>query len=190
MIYVLFVILYLFAVACEQLKNKKYGVLAALCFILSIFPGLRSLSWDDTGVYVYNFLFNTPTIFDYSFTEEQTGFSEKGFFFLGVIVKTFTDNYPAYLLFVSFITFIFLYKDFKQYSIFPLVGLCTYTARFYSGRNFIQIRVWSFLCNITLRNKIYTRKGLEKIFSDSICCMVISQKRHSCCSIILFEFYF
>lgn len=140
MIYTLFVILYLFAVACEQLKNNKLAILAILCVILSVFPGLRSLVWDDTGVYVYNFLFNTPTILDYSITDKQAGFSEKGFFFLGVIVKTFTDNYSVYLLFVSFVTFIFIYKDLKQYSIFPFVGLCAYIARFYSGRNFIQIR--------------------------------------------------
>lgn len=164
MIYVLFVILYLFAVACEQLKNNKLAILAILCVILSVFPGLRSLVWDDTGVYVYNFLFNTPTILDYSITDKQAGFSEKGFFFLGVIVKTFTDNYSVYLLFVSFVTFIFIYKDLKQYSIFPFVGLCAYIARFYSGRNFIQIRAGVSYAILVLGIKYIQERDWKRYF--------------------------
>ena len=138
---VIFFLFYIVAVAFEQkgYKNKN-AFLAVACFIFAFFAGIRDLAWADTGVYALSFMYHTPDLFDFSFLDKPYGYSEKGFYFLQVIVKTLIDNYQIFFLIVSFLTFYFLYKDFKQYSIFPLVGLCAYISRFYIGRGFMQIR--------------------------------------------------
>ena len=72
--------------------------------------------------------------------DEPFGYSEYGFYFLGVIFKTFSSNTTAYLTFIAALTFIFMYKDFKRYCYYPLFGVAAYISRFYIARNFIQIR--------------------------------------------------
>ena len=85
-------------------------------------------------------MYHTPDITDFSITMKPYGYSEVGFHLLQVIIKTLVDNVTFFFLVISAITFYYLYKDFKQYSIFPLIGLCAYIARFFIGRNFVQIR--------------------------------------------------
>lgn len=138
---ILFFIFFFIATSYEQRNNKyKYTVLASACFILALIAGLREAwSWADAPVYMYSFL-KSPDIFNFSFSDNITGYSEKGFYFLSVLVRTFTDNYHIFFLVVSFLSFYYLYKNLKQYSIFPLIGLFAYISRFYYGRHFIQIR--------------------------------------------------
>jgi len=121
-------------------REKQQRLMLIVCVILAFLAGTRNPDrWADTWVYVRDFLSYSPPLYDYSVVAPY-GYDEKGFHFLGSIVKTFTDDYVAYLLFVSAITFYVLYYDFKKYCIIPLLGVCDYVARFYLNRNFIQIR--------------------------------------------------
>ena len=105
-----------------------------------------------------------PNIFDYSLSDKPYGYREKGFYFLQVVVKTFTDNPTIFLLALSGLTFYILYKDIKQYSIFPLIGLCAYIARFIIGRNFIQIRAGIAYVVLMLSIKYIYEKDWKRYF--------------------------
>lgn len=142
MLVLLYVVFYLFALAIDQSTRKtRENVLIIACIVLALLAGLRDVNrWPDTMVYVGSFLNYSPSIFNLTADSKPWGYSEMGFYYLGCIVKVFTENSTLYLIFISALTFLFLYKDFKKYCIYPLFGLCAYLARFYTGRNLIQIR--------------------------------------------------
>jgi len=136
-----FAIFYILAIIStgESQKNQRILLLIA-CVILAYLAGVRDPErWADTDAYILDFEDNVP-LFEYSFNRPPFAYTERGFHLLGSIVKLFSNDYVTYLLFVSAITFIFLYKDLNKYCIFPAIGLCDYIARFLLNRNFIQIR--------------------------------------------------
>ena len=138
---ILFFIFFIITTSYEQRSNKyKYTVLALACLIFATIAGLRDAwAWPDAAVYMWSFQ-QSLDIFNFSFSDKIIGYNEKGFYLLSVIVRTFTDNYHIFFLVVSFLSFYYLYKNLKQYSIFPLIGLFAYISRFYYGRHFMQIR--------------------------------------------------
>lgn len=138
---ILYILFYLFALAAEQLKgNDKKYVLMVVCVVMTLLAGMRDYTWPDTIVYVMSFEDYTKPLYEWSQIDEPFGYSEYGFYFLGVIFKTFSSNTTAYLTFIAALTFIFMYKDFKRYCYYPLFGVAAYISRFYLARNFIQIR--------------------------------------------------
>ena len=136
-----FIAFYILALFVDQLKVKpRRRVLALTCLALTLMVGTRNVAvWSDAGVYYDNFLF-TPSLFDLTPDDHPYGFSEMGFYYLGAIVKIFTDNPTVYFTVVSAITFFFLYRSFDKYSIYPMFAVAVYLARFYTGRNMTQIR--------------------------------------------------
>lgn len=138
----LYIFFYLFALLAEQLKQiDKRNLLILTCVVLTLVAGFRGVySWADTEVYVMSFNDFTKPIYEWSPLDEPFGYDEYGFYFLGVIFKTFSSNVTAYLTFIAALSFIFLYKDFRQYCYYPLLGVCAYISRFYLTRNFMQIR--------------------------------------------------
>lgn len=138
----LYIFFYIFALIAEQLKQKdKQMLLMLTCVVMALMAGFRDPSlWADTGVYVMSFEDYTNPLYEWSQIDEPFGYSEYGFYFLGVIFKTFSSNTTAYLTFIAALTFIFMYKDFKRYCYYPLFGVAAYLSRFYLARNFIQIR--------------------------------------------------
>ena len=138
---ILYILFYLFAMAAEQLKgNDKKYVLMVVCVVMTLLAGMRDYTWPDTIVYVMSFEDYTKPLYEWSQIDEPLGYSEYGFYFLGVIFKTFSTNTTLYLIFIAALTFIFMYKDFKRYCYYPLFGVAAYISRFYLARNFIQIR--------------------------------------------------
>lgn len=164
-IVIIFFIFYMFAVYLETKGGKNRDVMLAFaCVVLAILAGFRGLDWSDTGVYAFSFLYHTPSLSDFSISDRPYGYSEKGFFFLQVLVKTFTDNYIIFFLVVSALSFYFLYKDFNKYSIFPLIGLCAYISRFLLGRHFIQIRAGLAYAILMLSIKYIYEKDWKRYF--------------------------
>lgn len=139
----LFVVGFLISPAAEGVNHRrKMLILFVSCVILAIGAGYRSFYWMDTFRYIEFFLSNryTPTISEYSFGDPPKGYDEQGFFFLSIIIKTFTDDVYAYFLVISLLTMFILYDDLRKYSPYPLMGLLCYVSRFYCGRNLVQIR--------------------------------------------------
>lgn len=140
----MFVVYILFLVLCvlltqSRVKHKEVFIMIA-CVVLAFGAGWRSMRWADTDAYVISFTQFTPSIADVTISSKPFGYSEMGFFYLSVLSKSISSNVHIYLAIVAGLSMFFLYKSLRQYSIYPLVGLCAYIARFYLGRNLVQIR--------------------------------------------------
>lgn len=166
MLVVLYVFCYLLAISVDQSTRKtKIAVLAIACVVLALLAGLRDFyRWPDTIVYVSSFVNRTPSLFELTPESKPWGYSEMGFYYIGCVVKVFTGNATLYLIAVSALTFFFLYKDFKKYCIYPLFGLCAYVARFYTGRNMIQIRAGLSYAIILWAVQYITKRDWKRYF--------------------------
>ena len=139
---IVFVLFYFFYWLIEQSCFKIYQriFLFASCVVLTFIVGFRSFQWPDTAVYAQSFLFYTNDLLNYSISDVGDGYSDKGFYFLSSVIKTFVSDYTIYFLIISTLTFFFIYKSLRYYCIYPLIGLCIYMARFMLSRNMMQIR--------------------------------------------------
>ena len=136
-----YILFFVFCVIVTLSKFKNKDVILILSLIaLSIGAGLREIRWADTDAYIISFMNYTPSLVELSIDSKPFGYAELGFFWLGCIIKSISDNPQVYLGTIAGISLFFLYKDLKKYSILPLIGLCTYIARFFMGRNLVQIR--------------------------------------------------
>lgn len=140
-VFVAFVVFYLFSIGADgQYKKMRNSILLLSCLMLAFFAGTRDpMLWFDTAVYFDDFVLAND-IFHYSFLDRPNGYTEGGYHFLVVIIKTFTDSPTAYFMVISLLTFFFIYKGLQRYSIYPMLGLCIYISRFMIGRNMMQIR--------------------------------------------------
>ena len=162
----LYIFFYIFALIAEQLKQKdKQMLLMLTCVVMALMAGFRDPSlWADTGVYVMSFEDYTRPLYEWSQVDEPLGYGEYGFYFLGVIFKTFSSNTTAYLTFIAALTFIFMYKDFKRYCYYPLFGVAAYISRFYLARNFIQIRAGLSYAIILWAVQYITKRDWKRYF--------------------------
>jgi len=163
---IIFFLFYIIAVSFETkgIKNRNQ-ILAFACMIFAIMAGLRDYYfWPDALVYAWSFQFHTSTLSEFSFSDTPYGYSEFGFYFLQVIVRTFTDNPTVFFLIVSGVSFYFLYKGIKTYAVFPLIGLFAYISRFYFGRHFMQIRAGIAYAILMLSIKYIFEKDWKRYF--------------------------
>lgn len=162
----LYVFLYLFALIAEGASSKnKRRLLMYTCLALVLFAGFRDMSWPDTIIYKLCFEDYTPSFRELSSSDEPFGYAERGFFYLGVFVKTFTDNVRAYFLFVALLSFYFLYKALGKYCIYPFLGLCAYVSRFYLTRNLMQIRAGLSYAVILVAVQYITKRDWKRYFA-------------------------
>ena len=165
-IIIVYVAFYFFALYAESAtKENKRRLLILICIVLAILAGVRGDSWDDTGVYRMGFLDYTPSFGNLTAYDAPFGYAEKGFFYLGVIVKSFSSSSVAYFLFVSFLTLFFLYKAFDKYCYYPFLGVCAYISRFYLARNFMQIRAGLSYAIILVAVQYITAKDWKRYFA-------------------------
>ncbi len=163
----IYIAFYLFALYAEglQQRNKRYWLIA-ICIILAYLAGVRDInSWADTEVYAISFLDYTPTLSNLTQYSQPFGYGEIGFYYIGVIVKTFTSNMTVYFLIVALISFFFLYKAFDKYCLYPILGLCAYISRFYLARNFIQIRAGLSYAIILMAVQYITERDWKRYFA-------------------------
>ena len=133
MVVVLYIFTYLLALVLEQSGEKpKQYVLMASCTLLAVMAGFRNPNiWPDSLVYMESFQNYTKSLVEWSVSDRPFGYCEYGFYFLGVIFKTFSSSVLGYFIFIAVLSFLFLYKDFQRYCVYHLFGLCVYIARFF-----------------------------------------------------------
>lgn len=157
-----------------QGKKPNQTLLLISCIALTFFVGFRNPSvWSDTGVYLINFN-QTPSLFSLTAESKPYGFPEMGFYYIGVLVKTFTNSSIVYFTLISALSFFFLYKSLRKYSIYPMLGLAIYLARFYTGRNMTQIRACLAIAIIIY----FTYFVLKKKWWNYLLVIVISYTLH------------
>lgn len=166
MVLFLYIAFYLFALYAEglQLRNKRYWLIA-ICIVLAFLAGTRDFSWADTGIYVESFANYTPTFSELTQYSQPFGYSEMGFYYIGVVVKTFTSSVAVYFLVVALLSFFFLYKAFDKYCLYPIFGVCAYISRFYIARNFCQIRAGLSYAIILMAVQYITNRDWKRYFA-------------------------
>jgi hypothetical protein len=182
-----FVVFFVIAAAYVGAPKRDVRYMLMLsCFVVAVLTGFRDPNaWPDAGGYMANFLYNTKTLTTFSFLDRPYGFSEFGFHFLGIIVKTFTGNGTIYFLFISFLTFLFIYLSLEKYGFYPLIGLAVYMGRFLIGRNYCQIRAGLAIAIIIYGTKYITEQKLWKFL---LVVLIAYQFHHS--AIIALPVYF
>lgn len=137
---VFFVLFYIIAIASENGSYKnKMAILIIAMLVLTWGAGTRE-GWPDTGSYAYDFIM-APSLTDMPAGAGPKFYVEKGFWYIGVVVKTLgITDVTIYLTVVAGLSLFFLYKSLREYCAYPLIGLCTYLARFFMGRQLMQIR--------------------------------------------------
>ena len=163
---ILYVFFYLFALFVEGLQPriKRYWLMA-VCFVLAFLAGTRDYSWNDTMIYVDSFRIYTPTFADLTQFSEPYGYSEMGFYYIGVIVKSFTTSVTIYFMVVALLSFFFLYIAFGKYCMYPIFGVCAYISRFYIARNFMQIRAGLSYAIILMAVQYITKRDWKRYFA-------------------------
>lgn len=122
----------------DKLRRDKVLMFLAITCVLVI--GLRNPAyWIDTWAYVESFKF-TKTLASFSFNDSYLAYSEKGYYLLCVIIKTFSSQTFVYLTVVGALSMTFLFKSLRQYCILPVLGLCIYIARYMLARDMNQMR--------------------------------------------------
>lgn len=124
----------------RQDQNRRKIVLSYLFVACVLIIGLRNPnSWIDTSAYVQSFGF-TKTLASFSFLDSHTAYSEKGYYLLCVIIKTFSSSHLVYLMVIGFLSMTFFFKSLRRYCVFPVLGLCIYIARYMLARDMNQMR--------------------------------------------------
>lgn len=167
MVLFLYVTFYLFALYAEGLpqRNKRYWLMAT-CLVLAFIAGNRGESLGaDTAVYIDSFVNYTPSISELTQYSMPYGYAEMGFFYIGVIIKTFTSNEIVYLFIIALLSLLLMYRAFNKYCLFPMLGICTYISRFFVARNCAQIRAGLAYAFILLAVQYITNRDWKRYFA-------------------------
>jgi hypothetical protein len=120
--------------------SQKYRIVClyfiGILFIFII--GFRGKTGIDTLNYIDAFD-HAGTIFNWK-NKETTAYSEHGFYFITVILKSVFDNISFYFFVISCLTLIPLLKSICFYCVYPILGFYVYFARFLFARDMNQIR--------------------------------------------------
>ncbi len=147
----------------ENLKGKyRTRFLVISCAVVAIVIGSRDpMNWSDSAVYYEDFIYSVKSFSQLTSYDHPRAYGEMGFYYLGVLAKTITEDASFYFLLVSGVTMFCLYYCFKQYSIFPFIALYVYLGRFV-GRNAIQIRAAIAIAIVIWGTVYVTRRKLWK----------------------------
>jgi len=144
-------------------KSEKNFFLLIICGVIAFIIGMRNpYGWSDTSAYVYEFIADVKTLGNLLPTDGPRIYAERGFYYIGVLVKTYTKEPSIYLLTISILTFAAIYKVLGNFSIYPFIGMYIYLGRFVN-RNTIQIRA-ALAIAIVIIGTIYITKKRWWIF--------------------------
>ena len=130
----IFAVFFFLSVSISDSKNGP-TVYRPLLFLTTVFfivwAGVRTFIWPDTAGYVLHFINSTPTLFDFSFNSNNYLYSEKGYYLLASIIRTFSDNPVIYLTTIAGIGLFFIYRGLNKYCIFLYIQIIYIYHRFW-----------------------------------------------------------
>lgn len=161
---VLYIVFFIFCIAAEESSlSQKKAFLGLSLFALALMAAFRAPElWSDSYGYWGLFIQSTPTLANYSITDVPIGYTDRGYYFLSVLVKTFTSNYVVFFFVVAALGYYFVYKGIWKLSAFPLFALALYISRFTLGRQFIQMRAGIALSIVFWGLQYVTKKDLKR----------------------------
>lgn len=160
-----FAIFYLICMVIELRAHgeQKIKILYYIAILLALVVGSRSFEYQDTGAYVASFM-SENGFSDYHLGDTSTYYGEKGFYFFEVLVRTLTDDTRIYLILLSLVTLTIMAKSISELSLYPLIGLCAYIARFLTGRDCNQVRAALSYAILMLGVKYIRKKDWKRYF--------------------------
>lgn len=136
--------------------------MSVLLIGLVIFVAGRGEVGADGGSYLYSWR-NTATFWDKSLSPSGfLAYSEPGYYFFTVIIKSIYNNVFFYFAILSFITLSFIFTSLRRYAIYPLMGLAVYMARYFILRDFNQIRAAAAIAIIIYSTRYIEQRNLKK----------------------------
>lgn len=137
-----FVLLFFLSLGADYTskKHQKQFLIVFYCICVYAIGSRTWYLWIDTAIYYGSFLHRTKDLFNFSFSDNPFGYSEKGFYLLSSISKTISSSPQFYLYFIGGISMFFIFKSLWKYSPLPVLGLFIYVARFMMGRDMNQMR--------------------------------------------------
>lgn len=138
---ILFIVLYVVSPYIDHLDARRQKQLMKILFaVMVLCIGFRKpIMWIDTYAYVQSFL-SSNTLASFSFNDAIYAYSEKGYYLLCVIIKTFSSSIFVYLTTIGFLSMFFFFKALREYCLLPALGLCVYIARYMLARDMNQMR--------------------------------------------------
>ncbi len=138
---ILFLLLYFISPWWDEIQGKKRDkLLMYLALIFTLIIGTRNPAyWIDTAAYVFSF-WDSKTLADFSFNDSISAYSEKGYYFICVLIKTFTNSSLVYLTIIGLLSMTCLFKALRRYCLMPILGLCIYIPRYMLSRDMNQMR--------------------------------------------------
>lgn len=134
---IIFFVMLSFSVADFGRKKKIELLYFAISFLI-LFVGFRDSCGVDSQNYIDYFNNFTDSITNWQGKEKQ--YKEFGFYYLSVIIKTIWNNIDFYFLIIAWATLGIYLKTIKKWSLYPILSLCVYYARFMILREMNQIR--------------------------------------------------
>ncbi len=155
-------------------RRKQQEFLICLLLLTTLAITFRDpMTWSDTQGYLNSFQYHTKDLFTFTLHDPMASYSERGFYLIGVVVKTFTENQRCYLLVVAALSMYLLYKDLRRYAVYPLIVLCLYLARFGFGRHFVQMRAGLAITIVVWGLRYITRRQPWRYLAVIICASLI-----------------
>lgn len=172
---ILYVLLYCISSYWDGMNRlKRDKILLCLAILCTFILGTRHpYSWIDTWAYVQSFE-NTKTLASFSFNDDIMGYSEKGYYLLCVIIRTFTGSAQIYLATIGLLSMTFLFKSLRQYSLLPVLSLCIYIARYFLGRDMNQMRAGLAIAIIMVFTYLLGTKNKKNDLKYFFICILVS----------------
>ena len=145
-------------------KNQRDKLLIFLIPIISLFIGFRGGVGGDYENYSIAFKL-TPTLFDENLSMPSVlPYSDIGFYYLSIILKSILDNQYFYFFSISLLTTLVLFKILREYSIYPILGYIVYISRYLFLRDFNQIRASLAIVIVIYSIRFIADKSFKKYF--------------------------
>jgi len=146
-------------------KNIRQFIMSFILIGLVIFVAGRGGIGADGYNYVYSWE-ATATLSDQSLEPSvPLAYAEPGYYYFTVLIKSIYDNLFFYFAILSLLTLSFLFSSLRQYSIYPLMGLVVYMARYFMLRDFNQIRAAAAIAIIIYATKFIAQRNARKFFA-------------------------
>lgn len=173
--FILFLLLYSVSPYCDKLEYSKRIICVKILFVLSvIIIGFRnSGGWIDTIAYVESF-HSTKTLQTFSFKDSIYAYSEKGYYLLCVIIKTFTNSSLVYLTVIGLLSMAFLFKSLRRYCLLPVLGFSIYIARYMLSRDMNQMRGGLAISMLMAFTYLLSTYKIKDEFKYVVVCWLIS----------------
>lgn len=143
-------------------KNIRQFIMLFILVGLVIFVAGRGGIGADGYNYVYSWEATSKLSDESLEPSTKLAYAEPGYYYFTVLIKSIYDNLFFYFAVLSLLTLSYLFSSLRQYSLYPLMGLVVYMARYFLLRDFNQIRAAAAIAIIIYATKFIAQHNTRK----------------------------